>query len=63
LSIGYLNYTYFDDNDAWAISGIAIAAIPFAFAKKLGTSLREVILSMFMWLIIGGIIIWLYGMF
>lgn len=58
---GYINFAYFNDSAALGFIGLALFAMPLAFAKKLGSSLREVFLSMFMWLVLGGVVIWLYN--
>lgn len=58
---GYINFTYFNDSGVVGAVGLALFAMPLAFANKLGASARGVFLSMVMWFVVGGGFIWLYN--
>jgi hypothetical protein len=58
ISLGYLNYTYFDDNEAMLIIALPLFVSPIIFAPKLGASTREVFLTCIFWLLAGFIIGW-----
>lgn len=61
MGTGYINYTYFDDSSVLGVLGVALFALPMAFAKKLGSSTREVFFAMIMWFILGGAAAWIYN--
>lgn len=58
---GYINFTYFNDSAVIGAIGLALFAMPLAFANSLGASSRGVFLSMVMWFILGGLAIWIYN--
>lgn len=60
IGIGFVNFTYFDDNEVLGLLGVAIAVVPIVFASRLGSSMRSVFLATGMWLVIGGSRAWLF---
>ncbi|MCW8943379.1 MAG: hypothetical protein OQL27_01325 [Sedimenticola sp.] len=63
IGAGYLNYTFFDDSKIVGIIAMVLVCMPFVFAKKLGSSVREVFLAVLFWFLIGAAGAWAFGAF
>jgi len=61
--IGYLNYTYFDDNDAVALIAAPLIVIPIMLAKRFGCTKMEVVMAMIIWFGFGTGTAWLLDVF
>ena len=61
IGIGYLNYTFLDDNVAVLLVAFPVILAPLYFAPKFGVSWTSAFMAIAFWAVLGGGAIWAFG--
>lgn len=57
--LGYINYQFFDDNEAFATLMLVVVAVPIFLAPKFNVTFLAAFLACALWGVLGAFIIWL----